>query len=730
MEQLTLLNAVRDETLSNDKAILELYERRDHYAACDLSQEHHAEIAHLFEVAVLDMQKAVAAHEPVVKVLKKVLLDLGSLLMAEKGASRVKSKFRNDEQASPKVGVATGEIQQEVEHESSARSSANMSQTQKSAITSRLRDPAVPSAEAKKIEPVSLLSRSLTASKAVDTAVITTVKHTEGKRDASKHTKALRLEQIQATLKARNPEWSQEKIQKTASDHLVLILSKQRANAEKTAVGLPSSHTARHMGADSLTGIQLSQVDGQGSDDARRLPPSRSMSPSDPFSSMRTSTSTTIAAYSAADLAIGFARPSTNTKRAPRSPPKAPAPHRRKTPLKEKISVHKEGGKNYKSKEFVVDSDESGTKMKGSNTSAPPDVGVVDPSEGLAGFENLDKNGNYVKKPPARFVLVNGKPRIALVVKLKVSPEKLLNTLYGKKVKAERKQLGLNPSTNDSRTRQSRVESLPSTSDTPSTGGGFNASPFAPQPTTKMASDNENADWESEPETTTAAMTATAPSPDVEFPSFPPLTAAHLPPFMKGLTIAIENIIQDHAKKPDDTLLKLVEELDGNKPTIPGGNIAGDDRHVVMSGGEYVYAAVRQAYADVTHTEDSPKDSGIDADGDTTMTSTSSNEVDADPVDDVKLYNHYDGITAIPEKAQYNGKGCAWEKTPDDADPPFRVVSKANVSKLPKRELSRRKAARGDQPGTWKEQGIRELFEAFHAHVKREYWLQAAHIGT
>ncbi|OAG09999.1 uncharacterized protein CC84DRAFT_1255911 [Paraphaeosphaeria sporulosa] len=687
MEQLTLLNAVRDETLSNDKAILELYERRDHYAACDLSQEHHAEIAHLFEVAVLDMQKAVAAHEPVVKVLKKVLLDLGSLLMAEKGASRVKSKFR----ASPKVGVATGEIQQEVEHESSARSSANMSQTQKSAITSRLRDPAVPSAEAKKIEPVSLLSRSLTASKAVDTAVITTVKHTEGKRDASKHTKALRLEQIQATLKARNPEWSQEKIQKTASDHLVLILSKQRANAEKTA---------------------LSQVDGQGSDDARRLPPSRSMSPSDPFSSMR------------------FARPSTNTKRAPRSPPKAPAPHRRKTPLKKKISVHKEGGKNYKSKEFVVDSDESGTKMKGSNTSAPPDVGVVDPSEGLAGFENLDKNGNYVKKPPARFVLVNGKPRIALVVKLKVSPEKLLNTLYGKKVKAERKQLGLNPSTNDSRTRQSRVESLPSTSDTPSTGGGFNASPFAPQPTTKMASDNEDADWESEPETTTAAMTATAPSPDVEFPSFPPLTAAHLPPFMKGLTIAIENIIQDHAKKPDDTLLKLVEELDGNKPTLPGGNIAGDDRHVVMSGGEYVYAAVRQAYADVTHTEDSPKDSGIDADGDTTMTSTSSNEVDADPVDDVKLYNHYDGITAIPEKAQYNGKGCAWEKTPDDADPPFRVVSKANVSKLPKRELSRRKAARGDQPGTWKEQGIRELFEAFHAHVKREYWLQAAHIGT
>ncbi|KAL5447492.1 hypothetical protein PMIN05_002067 [Paraphaeosphaeria minitans] len=94
MEQSALLKAVRDETLSNDEAILELYERRDHYAACDLSQEHHVEIARLFEAAVLDMRKAVAAHEPVVKVLKKVLLDLGSLLKAEKEASHTKDKFQ------------------------------------------------------------------------------------------------------------------------------------------------------------------------------------------------------------------------------------------------------------------------------------------------------------------------------------------------------------------------------------------------------------------------------------------------------------------------------------------------------------------------------------------------------------------------------------------------------------------------------------------------------------
>ncbi|KAL5428578.1 hypothetical protein PMIN04_000724 [Paraphaeosphaeria minitans] len=729
MEQSALLKAVRDETLSNDEAILELYERRDHYAACDLSQEHHVEIARLFEAAVLDMRKAVAAHEPVVKVLKKVLLDLGSLLKAEKEASHTKDKF----QASPQVGVAAGESKQEVQHGSSARPPAIVSQSHKGEMATRPRDPAVPSAENKKTESVSGLSRSLTTSKTVGTAALTTAKNTVGKRDEPEQTRLPSLQKIQANLKAENPGWSQEKIQKMASDHLVLILSQQRENAEKAKVRLSRKHNVSHVSdAGSLTGMQQSQVDGQGSDDARRLPPSRSVSPSDPFSAMGTSTSTAIAASPTAALASGFPPARRNAKRLPRSSPKAPALalKRRKTPLKEKKTVGKEGGNKYKSDEIVVDSDESDTEMKGSDTSAPFEVDVVDPSEGLAGFENLDEDGNYVKKPHSRFVLVNGKPRAALVVKLKVSPEKLLGTLYGEEVKVQRKKLELSMSANGPRNRQSRVENLSSTSDKPNTVGGLNASAFAPQTAPKMVSDNEDAGWESDPETTTATMmTTTAPLPSVELPNFPILTAAHLPPFMKGLIIAIENITEDHAKKPDDTLLELVEELDGNKPTLPVGNVAGDDRHVVLSGGEYVYAAVCQIYADATPVKDSPMDSGINAEGNTAMTSAFSEDVNADQLDDVKLTDHHNGITALPEKAQYKGKGRVWKKTPGDADPAFRAASKVSVSNLPKRKLSRRKATRGNQPNAWKEQGIEELFGAFRAHVKREYWFQAGHVG-
>lgn len=92
MEPSALLKAIAGETLPNDAAVLELYARRDHYSACDLSQERHADIARIFETAVLDARKAVAAQEPVVKVLKRALLDLGSLLKDENGVSHVKSK--------------------------------------------------------------------------------------------------------------------------------------------------------------------------------------------------------------------------------------------------------------------------------------------------------------------------------------------------------------------------------------------------------------------------------------------------------------------------------------------------------------------------------------------------------------------------------------------------------------------------------------------------------------
>jgi hypothetical protein len=96
MEPSALQKAIANETLSNDEALLELHTRRDYYADANPSKPHHAEMARLFEVGVLDAKKAVAAHERAAPVLKKVLLDVGRLAVAankaEKEANHVKNK--------------------------------------------------------------------------------------------------------------------------------------------------------------------------------------------------------------------------------------------------------------------------------------------------------------------------------------------------------------------------------------------------------------------------------------------------------------------------------------------------------------------------------------------------------------------------------------------------------------------------------------------------------------
>ncbi|KAF2451565.1 hypothetical protein P171DRAFT_515566 [Karstenula rhodostoma CBS 690.94] len=718
MEHSPLVMAIANETLSNAEAILELYTRRDYYAS-NPSQTHHGEITRLFEAGVFDTKKAVAAREPVVKVLKKLMLDVGSLLDAGNKFKKGVSRVRNTAQSSSKVGAATGENDQHDEHESSARPVAHMSHSQQVDDTSRLRNSELLSAEDQETVSVSGYSGSSPASQEVGTAAVTTAKYTKGKRKVPEGTKPPSLKQILDNVKAQNPGWSEEKIRKTASDQFVQSLAKQRAIAKNAAVDLSSTHKAGSASTDSLEGVQQPQADTKGNDDARPLPPSRSVSPFDPLSSMGTWTSTSIAASSATGLASGFA-----PANAKRPPPKAPAPKRRDTPPKENKPARRKRRK-FKSAEIVVDSDESDTEMKRSHINAPSELSVtevVDPSEGLSGFENLDDNGNYKKKPHARLLLVNGKPREALVVKLKVSPEKLLDALNARKKKTERKKLELSPSTSGAHTRQSRNESKIRTSDTANADSGLSASLFALQSVPEITSDDEDAAWESDPEITT--LTAPRPPPEVHFPGFPILTASQLAPFMKGLAIAMENIIADHTDNPDATLPDLVEQLKEDKPTLPSG---GDERHIVMSGGEYVYAAVHQIYADAAPAKDSPKDSSVDADGDIVMAPTSPDDVEQ--VDHVKLTDHHDGITALPEKARYNGKGRAWKKTPGDADPAFHALSNVNVSNLPKRDISRRKATRGGRSDAWNERGIEELFGAFCAHVKREYWFQAGHVG-
>lgn len=86
-----LHKAIHDETLSNEEALIELFERRDHCLASDYSQSMHTNIVRIFEEAVLDAKKAVAAHEPVVKVLKKAMTDVGRLFVAERRAAAAAS---------------------------------------------------------------------------------------------------------------------------------------------------------------------------------------------------------------------------------------------------------------------------------------------------------------------------------------------------------------------------------------------------------------------------------------------------------------------------------------------------------------------------------------------------------------------------------------------------------------------------------------------------------------
>jgi hypothetical protein len=625
--------------------------------------------------------------------------------------------------------------------ESLARPVTHMSPFQQTCNTSKLQHPTLPPKEAYGTASDAAL-RSPTAPQAVKTAIVEAAEHTEGGEYMADPASAPCLQQVQNNVEMRHPEWSQQQIQKTA---FVKILAKQRANATTAATGVSSNHEHGNIDAvgfslDGAQGHQQSQVGNrQGNDDSQLLPLSCSMSPSDALSSLDTPTSTSIAGSSIAAFVSVFAP----EKRPPPSPPKAPAPKRRGTPLKtllkQKEPAHRVRRKEPKSEAIVVDSDDSDNDMKGSNSTGPSEVPVVDwidPSEGLSGWENRDENGDYVKKPHARLLLKNGIPTKALVVKLKVSPNKLQETLDRIRKNVKRKaERGLStPFTNGELFHQAPNGALARGSTSRYTHGGFNSSlstprltlslsatrlnpsPSAPRPVPDMASNHEDAAWESDTDVETPNMTP--PPPEVTFPGLPSLSAAHLPLFMKGLTIAIENIITDHADKPDDTLLELVEQLEEEKPTLPAGT---DDRRIVLSGGEYVYAAVHQICADAVPASDTAKDSGVDADGDTNMASPPS-----DGVDDVKLTDRVDGITALMEKAQYKGKGRAWKKTPNDADPAFRAQSKTSVSHLPKRVLGRRKAAR---KGAWKEHGIRELFEAFCAHVKREYWFQAGHLG-
>ncbi|KAJ4351471.1 uncharacterized protein N0V89_006814 [Didymosphaeria variabile] len=729
--------AIEGETLSNEEAIILLYTRRDYYASPDSvdSQALHAKLADLFEAAVLDAKIAVAAHDPVVKVLKKALLDTGRLLHAAKQAENEVSKGEKKakSQLTTKDGAATRAVEVQAERESLARPTEHLSQSQQTSNQLSPQNLDVTCEQTQEIASVPA-SENLSVPQATPMKMMRAAAQTEGNNVE----RVPHLLQNQNNPKARHPESSREQAQKTAPAHLATISTKQHANANIAAPDSLSSRINGSLGAVSrspnpaqhyaqeivrtqqLRIQQRAQADKQGNDDTNMspLPPSCSVSPSRPLSSMQASMSTSIATSSpAAAFTSAFAP----AKRPPPTPPKAPAPKRRNTTAKGQEPTRKNRRKKlHKSDKLVVESEDSDAEMKDSNTITPSKVGAIDPSEGLTGFENFDENGNYMKKPHARLLLENGELRGALIVKLKLSPEKLQEVLDRNKNVAEPKKLRL---------RLKVQPSTPRTSASYHTSAAPNAGLFSTRPEPGIASDDEDAAWESGEE-----MTATAHIADVTFPPFPVLSAAHLNPFMKGLITAIENVITDHADRPEASLLELVKQLDEEKPTLPAGF---DERRIVLNGGEYVYAAVHQLCGDAVQEKDAAKESGVDADVDSNTSVTSSTDVNTnmsvsmDAAADVKLTDSNDGkgITPLPEKAYYKGKGRAWKKTPNDADPAFHTQTKISVSSLPKRVLSRRKATRGGRKDSWKEDGVEELFALFRAHVKKEYWFQAGRLG-
>lgn len=285
--------------------------------------------------------------------------------------------------------------------------------------------------------------------------------------------------------------------------------------------------------------------------------------------------------------------------------------------------------------------DSSGPK---SQTPDTPDY--IDLSEGLSGFEYFDENGAPAKRPHGRLALVNGEVKDALTVKLKLPPQKMQDKLQ------ELQSPKRHPMSNLPLTSKNTTSNVTST------------------PLLK----------------TIRPSTRSHPSPSMpplpHFPPFPPLTATQLPHFTNGLTIAIENIISDHAASPTLSVLDIISDLEDDAPTLPHD----DWRQVVMRGNQYVYDAVRMV---VGEREEALVDGGA-------------------------------GVGAEAEeegKKSYKEKGRASKKTAKDE----------NLGCASDEEKGRpRKGRKGGD--TWA--GTEDMFAGFCAHVRGEYENKVEALGV
>lgn len=79
MDRQAFIKSIVEETLPNDEALMDLFARKNQHAASDPSDPLFEAIKDILDNATLAATKAVAAHEPIVKVLSEVLQAIGRL---------------------------------------------------------------------------------------------------------------------------------------------------------------------------------------------------------------------------------------------------------------------------------------------------------------------------------------------------------------------------------------------------------------------------------------------------------------------------------------------------------------------------------------------------------------------------------------------------------------------------------------------------------------------------
>jgi hypothetical protein len=104
-------------------------------------------------------------------------------------------------------------------------------------------------------------------------------------------------------------------------------------------------------------------------------------------------------------------------------------------------------------------------------------------------------------------------------------------------------------------------------------------------------------DPDASPKPTETTENITTPSSPTghSFPPFPHLKSPRRAPFRLGASIALENILEDHAENPEDTLLELIEELEDNRPVFSKDDW---EHRSVLKGGKWVYNALKKVAKD------------------------------------------------------------------------------------------------------------------------------------